>query len=167
VTEAWQLARTTTIHDALDAWRAAERRWESMPYDDPAYRQASIDVIAAWLSYNAAIEQAEPGSFFLVADGDHRYVAVSDGVKATLGYEPAELLGRRIEDFAPPDLAAGTADQWERFLADGRQDGEFRLIAADGREVALHFQALAHNPIAGYHRSRLWPVEQDDASSVS
>jgi PAS domain S-box-containing protein len=154
-----------TIHEALDAWRAAERRWESMPYDDPAYRRASIDVIAAWLSYNAPNEEDEPGSFVLVADGDHRYVAVSDGVKATLGYEPAQLLGKGIADIAAPDLAAGTHDQWQRFLADGRQDGEFRLLAADGREVALRYQARAHNPIAGYHRSKLWRVKRDVASS--
>ncbi len=151
-----------TIHEALNAWRAAERRWEAMRPDDPAYRQASIDVIAAWLAYHAPDEQSEPGSFVLVADDEHRYVAVSDGVAATLGYEPAQLLGRRIEDIAPPDLAAGTAAQWQRFLADGRQDGEFRLVAADGREVALRFQARAHYPIAGYHRSRLWPIERDD-----
>lgn len=153
-----------TIHEALDAWRAAERRWESMPYDDPAYRQASIDVIAAWLTYNAPNEEDEPGSFVLVADGEHRYVAVSDGVKATLGYEPAQLLGRRIDDIAAPDLVAGTDEQWQRFLADGRQDGEFRLLAADGREVALRFQARAHYPIAGYHRSKLWPVKRNGSS---
>lgn len=138
-----------------------------MPYDDPAYRRASIDVIAAWLAYNAPSEESEPGSFVLVVDDEQRYVAVSDGVKSTLGYEPADLLGKRIEDIAPHDLAAGTLDQWQRFLADGRQDGEFRLLAADGREVALRFQARAHYPIAGYHRSRLWPVERDGDSSES
>jgi PAS domain S-box-containing protein len=152
-----------TIHEALNAWRAAERRWEALRPDDPAYRQASIDVIAAWLSYHAPYEESEPGSFVLVVDDEQRYVAVSDGVKATLGYEPAQLLGQRIEDIASPDLAAGTPAQWQQFVADGRQDGEFRLLAADGHEVALRFQARAHYPIAGYHRSRLWPVEGDEA----
>ena len=156
-----------TIHEALEAWRAAERRWEAMPADDPAYRQASIDVIAAWLAYHASDEESEPGSFVLVADDEHRYVAVSHGVSATLGYEPADLLGRRIEDLAPPDLAARTPADWQRFVADGRQDGEFRLVAADGHEVTLRFQARAHYPIAGFHRSRLWPVGQADGSPIS
>ena len=147
-----------TIHEALNAWRAAERRWEATPPDDPGYRSASIAVIAAWLTYHAPNEQSEPGSFALVADEEHRFVAVSDGVKATLGYEPADLLGRSIEDIAPPDLAARTPAQWQEFLADGRQDGEFRLLASDGREVSLRFQARAHYPIAGYHLSRLRPV---------
>lgn len=153
-----------TIHEALNAWRVAERRWEATHPDDPAYRQASIDVIAAWLTYHAPDEQSAPGSFVLVADDEHRYVAVSDGVKATLGYEPADLLGLRIEDIAPPDLAARTETQWQRFLAEGRQDGEFRLLAADGREVALRFQARAHYPIAGFHRSTLWPVEGSEGT---
>lgn len=148
-----------TIHEALNAWRAAERRWETLDHRDPAYRKASIDVIAAWLSYHAPTEQADAGSFVLVADDEHRYVAVSDGVRGVLGYEPADLLGRRIEEITPPELAARTPAQWQQFLADGRQEGEFRLLAADGREVAVRFQARAHYPIPGYHLSRLRPIE--------
>ena len=144
-----------TIHEALNAWRAAERRWEATDPRDPEYRIASIAVIAAWLTYHAPTEAAEPGTFALVADEEHRFVAVSDGVKAALGYEPADLLGKRIEDISPPDLAARTQAQWEQFLADGRQDGAYRLLAADGREVPVRFQARAHYPIAGYHLSRL------------
>lgn len=150
-----------TIHEALDAWRAAERRWEATNPNDPGYRQASIEVIAAWLAYHAPGEGSDTGSFVLVADEDRRYVAVSDGVRSVLGYEPADLLGRRIEDLTPPDLAATTPAQWQQFVTDGRLDGEFRLISADGREVPLHFQARAHYPIARYHLSRLWPVNAE------
>jgi PAS domain S-box-containing protein len=129
-----------------------------MPPDDPGYRSASIAVITAWLTYHAPMEDADPGSFVLVADDEHRFVAVSNGIRRTLGYEPAELLGKSIEEIAPPDLAARTPAQWQQFLADGRQDGEFRLLASDGREVSLRFQARAHYPIAGYHLSRLRPA---------
>ena len=146
-----------TIHEALNAWREAERRWEAMDPDDPAYRTASIAVVAAWLTYHARTEDADPGSFVLVADEEHRFVAVSNGVRSTLGYEPTDLLGKSIEEIAPPDLAARTPAQWQQFLSDGRQDGAFRLLASDGREVALRFQARAHYPIAGYHLSRLRP----------
>ncbi len=58
-----------------------------------------------------------------------------------------------------PDLAETTPDQWRRFIADGRQDGEFRLRSRDGTQGALRFQARAHHPIHGYHTSRLWPVD--------
>jgi PAS domain S-box-containing protein len=146
---------TTSIPNALDTWRAAERRWETTAPTDPGYRAASIEVISAWLRYQELTDH-EAGSFVLVADDDHRYVAVGEGVTAALGYEPSDLLGRRVDDLAAPDLASSTPAAWQRFLSDGRQDGEYRLLARDGREVSLHFQARAHHPIPGFHTSRLW-----------
>ena len=103
----------------------------------------------------------KPSAQMLVAfvDCECRIVCVNSASGPLLGYEPADLLGRRIEDITPPALAARTPDQWRQFLADGRQDGEFRLVSADGREVPLRFQARAHYPIAGYHLSQLRLVE--------
>jgi PAS domain-containing protein len=97
-------------------------------------------------------------SLVLVVDEVHSFVAVGGGVKAALDYAPADLLGRRIEDIAAPDLAAAASSTFDRFLADGRQDGEYRLVARDGREVAMRYQARAHYPIPGFHTSRLWPT---------
>ena len=149
---------TSSIADELNAWREAERRWEATDVADPEFRANGIAVVAAWLRYHERTDQ-QPGSFVLVADDDHRYVAVSNGVEAVLGYAPDELLGRRIEDIAAADLVASTPDVWSRFLADGRQDGEFRLVAKDGREVTMLFQARAHFPIPGFHMSRLRQVD--------
>ena len=146
----------TDIPGALGRWREAERKWERTDPGDKAYRSAAIEVIRAWLSYQELTDR-EHDSFVLVADEEHAYVAVGGGVKAVLDYEPADLLGRRIEDIAAPDLAPGTRATWDRFLVDGRQDGEFRLVARDGREVTMRYQARAHYPIPGFHTSRLWP----------
>ena len=151
---------TASISDALFAWREAERSWEATDPAGPDYRSSAIAVISAWLRYQELTDE-DTGTFVLVADDEHRYIAVSDGVEAALGYEAADLLGRRIEDIAAPDLAPGTPAAWQRFLADGRQDGEFRLVACDGRQVAFSFQARAHHPIPGFHTSRLWPIEAD------
>ena len=148
---------TTDISAALDSWRASERRWEVTTSDDPTYRAVAIEVISAWLRYQELTDH-DPGSFVLVADENHSYVAVGGGVKAVLDYEPVDLLGRGIEDLSAPDLAPGTHAAWQRFLADGRQDGEYRLLARDGREVPMRFQARAHHPIPGFHTSRLWPA---------
>jgi PAS domain S-box-containing protein len=129
--------------------------------DDARYRQAAIDVISAWLRYHELTDR-EPGSFVLVADEDRTYVAVGGGVKAALGYDPSDVLGRRVEDLAAPELAPLTAAAWQQFIDEGRQDGEYRLLARDGREVALRFQARAHHPIPGFHTSRLWPHQSDE-----
>lgn len=148
----------SAVGEILASWRAAERAWEGMSADAPGFRDASIAVLRAWLAYQAATEPAEPGTFALATDDDHVYVAVSAGVTAILGYEPAELLGRRIEDISAPDLATATPDAWRSFLAEGRQDGEYRLLAKDGSTVAVRFQARAHHPIPGFHVSRLTAI---------
>jgi PAS domain-containing protein len=151
---------TKEISDALSAWRVSERQWELTQPDDPGYRRAAIEVITAWLRYQE-LTDPEPGVFVLVADEDHSFVAVGGGVKAALDYDPADLLGRRVEDIASPELAARVHGAWQRFLEDGRQDGEYQLMSRDGRSVELRFQARAHHPIPGFHTSRLWPADRD------
>lgn len=153
---------TPEIRALLAAWREAERAWERLRPDSPGYRESSVAVLHAWLAYQGATEAIEPGTFALVADDDQTYVAVSDGVTPLLGYAPAELVGRRIQDIAAPELVGSTPEQWAAFITAGRQDGHFRLRARDGSIVALRFQARAHHPIPGFHVSRL---TLDDAAS--
>jgi PAS domain-containing protein len=97
----------------------------------------------------------------LVADDDGAYVAATTGVEACLGYRPNALVGLRIADLAALQLHEATAAQWAAFLAAGRQDGQFRLRAVDGRIVNLRYQARAHHLVPGYHMSRLW-LEQPE-----
>ncbi|MGK2851649.1 MAG: PAS domain S-box protein [Candidatus Limnocylindrales bacterium] len=95
-----------------------------------------------------------------MADDDRLFVAASPEVEATLGYAPASVLGRRIEDLAGIDAVADTVDRWATFIIEGRQDGTFDLLHRDGSVVHLEYQARAHYPIAHFHLSRLWPVVQ-------
>jgi PAS domain S-box-containing protein len=150
---------TPTITEALDSWRAAERRRDATEPGDPTFRTASIDLISAWLDYQAATNGFQPGCFVVVADDEHRYVAVSGDVKAVLGYEPKDLIGRRAEEIAAPDLLGSTPTDWQRLVADGRQEGVYRVLGYDGREVAVRFTARADYPIQGYHLSRAWRME--------
>ncbi len=99
---------------------------------------------------------------WLVADDEQVYIGVTSGVTRMLGYEVAELIGQRVQDVAAPELQAATAAHWLDFLAEGRQDGVFRLRSKDGRHISLRYQARAHHPVPGFHMSRLWP---DDRSS--
>jgi PAS domain S-box-containing protein len=161
-----EVVATASVIKALNVWREAERRWEATDPADADYRASGIAVVSAWLRYQELVGE-DPGSFVLVADDEHRYVAVSDGVESALGYEASDLLGRQIEDIAAPDLVPGTPEAWQRFLSDGRQDGQFRLVACDGREVAMAFQARAHHPIPGFHVSRLRPVGISSSLSPS
>jgi PAS domain-containing protein len=145
------------LTDLLAAWRFADRRWEKTASDDPALRESAIAVVRTWLAYHLAAGDYPPGEIALVADDDRIYVAVSPGVIDTLGYLPAELLGKRVEDLGRPEHAGSTGLSWSRFIQDGRQDGVFPLVTKDGLEILLNYQARSHFPIAGFHLSRLWP----------
>lgn len=146
---------TASISALLAEWRAAERRWERQ--DSPEeVRRAAEAVVRAWVAYQDAAIPRDSGEFMLVAGDDQTYIAATAGVTKVLGYEPADLIGLRVEDLAAPELRDATPAQWAQFLADGRQDGGFRLKANDGQLVSLHYQARAHHPVPGFHMSRLW-----------
>jgi PAS domain S-box-containing protein len=146
---------TGQITELLSVWRAAERRWERVaPADD--VRAAALAVVDAWAAYQDAALPADSGEFTLVADDDGTYVKATEGVRRVLGYRPGELIGRRIQDVAAPDLQDLTSQDWQAFLAAGRQEGVYRLVARDGTVVPLRFQARAHHPVPGFHSSRLW-----------
>jgi PAS domain S-box-containing protein len=146
------------LQDALAAWRQAERRWESVDPEDPGYGAAALEVVSAWLSYHEASE-TERGTFVLIVDEEQRYVAVSRGVTAILGYTPGELVGRSIASVVAGGAGVDPAQDWLRFLTDGRQEGEYSMMDRDGRAVRLRYQARAHHPIPGYHLSRLSPAD--------
>lgn len=118
----------------------------------------------AWLAYQDAALGTAPTEFMLVADDDGAYVAATSGVEACLGYRPDSLVGMHVADLAAAELVDTTPAQWAAFLADGRQDGWFRLRAIDGRIVRLRYQARAHHPVPGYHMSRLWLEDSQETA---
>ena len=147
-----------SIPELLEAWRAAERRWERhAPAEE--VRAAAVEVIAAWAAYQDAALPPDHREFTLIADDNGRYVHATRGVSRILGYEPADLIGMSVVDLAAIELQEATPTQWADFLAVGRQEGHFQLRAKDGRVVSLSYQARAHHPVPGFHASRLWPDE--------
>ncbi len=145
------------LTDLLAAWRFADRQWEMTASDDPTLRECAIAVVRAWLAYHLAAGDYPPEEIALVADDDRTFVAVSPGVVDALGYLPAELIGKRVEDLGRPEHRDSTGLRWRTFIQDGRQDGVFPLITKNGSEIELNYQARSHYPIAGFHLSRLWP----------
>jgi PAS domain-containing protein len=120
---------------------------------------AALEVVRAFVAYQDAALPADTREFLLIADDTQTYVGVTQGVTVVLGYRPEDVIGQRISDLAAHDIREATPAQWQAFLADGRQEGRFRLLTATGQPVPLLYQARAHHPIPGFHMSRLWPEE--------
>jgi PAS domain S-box-containing protein len=143
------------VHALLSAWRAAERQRIDLPPEAEAYRDAGIDAVRAWLDYQ--LEVAPTDEVILVADDDRRYVAATGNVTALLGYQPAELMGRLIDELAAPELVPATPSRWERFVKATGEADRFRLVARDGSHVEVEYEARADYPVPGFHVSRLRP----------
>ena len=86
------------------------------------------------------------GDWIWEADAQYRYTQCSDGVRAVLGYEPSEVIGRVPWEFMP----AGEAEAMRRHARDRavRKEGCTEMVNRnlhrDGREVVLLTIVRAH-----------------------
>jgi formate hydrogenlyase transcriptional activator len=78
-----------------------------------------------------------PAAPILIADSDRKYWEASAGAGKLLGLPRGEIIGRQIDDFAPPAFKPKVSQLWQAFLERGEQVGTLRLVGADGtlREV--------------------------------
>src|ERR1019366_8369831 len=74
-----------------------------------------------------------------------------------------QLLGRRLEDFAPPGLRSRAIEGWASFLRDGFASGVFATFADDSSRGVVEFTAQAR-VAAGYH---LWALRDIIASPAN
>ena len=149
---------SSSVSELLRAWREAERRWER-PGSPEQVRAAALQVVEAWANYQNASLPDDTDEFMLVADGNGTYVAATNGVRRVLAFEPASLIGRGFADVTAPAILDQAPAEWERFLAEGRQEGTYLLRDAANGVVEVRYQARAHHPVPGFHVSRLWPSD--------
>jgi PAS domain S-box-containing protein len=97
----------------------------------------------------------------LIADDDGRYIDANPAACLLFGLAKADLLGRRIAEFSPPEYPS--AKHWETFIHDGSSRGEFPLMRADGERRELEFSAVA-GVLPGVNLSILRDVTQRNAS---
>ena len=93
-----------------------------------------------------------PEDLAFVVDAGGAIMAWSDGARRLLGYEPAELVGRPVDDL----LAARLPESTRRHAAEGRRwAGEVALRHRDGNRVVVRLQGT---PLLDAEGGRLWLV---------
>ena len=101
----------------------------------------------------------------LLADDEGRYVEANRAACDLFGLERQELLGRRIEEFAPEGFDFEAA--WREFQTTGRERSTFPLIRADGEVRAVEYAATT-DVLPGEHLSILRESTGDvDPSAVT
>ena len=93
-----------------------------------------------------------PEDLAFVVDAGGAIMVWSDGARRLLGYEPAELVGRPVDDL----LAARLPESTRRHAAEGRRwAGEVALRHRDGNRVVVRLQGT---PLLDAEGGRLWLV---------
>ncbi|MEA2388705.1 MAG: two-component system, NarL family, nitrate/nitrite response regulator NarL [Thermoleophilaceae bacterium] len=78
----------------------------------------------------------------LVVVDDRRRFVGANGAAAKLYRMPTErLLGCRLDDFSADEHLGILSDLWFRFQRDGRQDGHYELVRADGSRAMVQYRA--------------------------
>jgi len=93
----------------------------------------------------------------VITDDGGQYVAANPAAAELFGVPRTELVGKRIEDFAPE--GADARSQWSSFLEGGGRRGEFELVRPDGETRTVAFAATA-NVLPGRHLSALRDVTE-------
>jgi PAS domain S-box-containing protein len=95
----------------------------------------------------------------LIADDSARYVDGNAAALSLFGVSLAELRGKHVVDFAPPERRAQVERDWALFRAEGSQAGQFQLRRPDGQLRILQFTARA-NIVPGRHLYTLRDVTE-------
>jgi len=144
----------------LMRWRDAEAQWGRTPIHDDAAGALRRAVIDAWQEYNTAAGTFGENEIVLLADDTMSYVAVFGPAERILGWTTESLVGRPISSVTPPDSIELMAASWAEFSLRGELEGQYPLLARDGRRVMTTFRARAHQPLPGVHLSRHWVADE-------
>jgi PAS domain S-box-containing protein len=141
-------------------WPGADqdRFTDPVPVDSvPAARTDAPDSLALDRALLAVRDHPRP---VVAADDANRIIAVSRPLAALLGWDPADLVGRRIVALIPPALREAHVAGFSRHLS----SGQARLLGVpltlpvlhhDGRELACRL-LLEQAPIAGRRVYLAW-----------
>ena len=105
-----------------------------------------------------------PSTPILIADDDRHYHEASIGASKLLGLPREKIIGRRLDDFAVPNIKPVVSERWQAFLEKGEQAGTLQLLRPDGTPRDVEYTAKG-NVLPVRHllllRDKTKPAEAD------
>lgn len=103
--------------------------------------RALLDHLDALVRYKHHVHPELEGDRVVFVDKNRRYVEATPKACELIGYEPTELIGKRIDDVSAPD-SESVKKQFQRYMKDKEQEGVFILKHKNGRTVPIRYRAL-------------------------
>jgi formate hydrogenlyase transcriptional activator len=141
------------------------------------YPATSQSQAANWLVENGPKELEllfraivyHPSAPILIADNDGNYRDASAGAGKLFGLPREKIIGRQLDDFAPPSFKPQVSQIWRAFLEQGEQEGILQLVGPDGTLRDVEFTAKG-NVLPVRHvlalRDKTAPPETEDADRI-
>ena len=79
-----------------------------------------------------------------VVDDERRYIYVNERASWLLGAPTEWIIGRRIDDFTPPEHRPDLLKLWADFERRGSQHGPYEVLRADGSRTCVTYRATRH-----------------------
>jgi PAS domain S-box-containing protein len=92
-------------------------------------------------AFRSLFERSRNG--MLLADDERRYVAVNPAACRFLGLSSEQIVGKRIDDFTPPEARHAVEEMWRAFLEEGTQAGDYELMLPGGERRRFDYSATA------------------------
>ena len=85
-----------------------------------------------------------PAARILITDDDGKSRDASAGAGKLLGLSREKIIGRRVDDFAPPGFKPEISQLWRALREQGEQEGTLRLVGPDGGLRDVEYIAKAN-----------------------
>jgi formate hydrogenlyase transcriptional activator len=82
-----------------------------------------------------------PSAPILIADNNRQYQEASIGASKLLGLPREKIIGRSLDDFAPPEIQPLISERWQAFLDEGEQQGTLQLLDPEGKPRDVEYTA--------------------------
>jgi formate hydrogenlyase transcriptional activator len=118
----------------------------------PSSPAPSLSPSTSWLVENGPRELEllfraivyHPSAPILITDDDGNSREASVGVGKLLGLPRDKIIGRRVDDFAPPALKPEISQLWTALQEQGEKEGTLRLLGPDGKPREVNYIAKAN-----------------------
>lgn len=124
-------------------------------------KNAEFELARSEAKFRTIFQSAQDA--ILLVDDEGHYIEANPAACELIGVSRDEVLQLSIVDIAPAEFRHRVLPQWQRFLSEGKLNGEFELARPDGAQRIVEYNAVS-NFLPGQHLSVLRDITESKAA---